>query len=251
MAGSQRVAIAITQSDCHAREGRSRAAEAQTKEENQMSRTVMAALVAAGAVALSACSTTSFNTTWKEPNAQPIQVEAGDKVLAMVISPNEATRRGAEAALAAELSKDGVEGIPAHGVIPDDAVQDKDKARPYIEKSGAQYAVVMRATGSDKELSSTPTMGGYGMYGPGWGGYGGFYGGFYGYGWGGAYGGSTIRTDTIVHVETLVYDLKNDKMIWAGQSSTVNPSQADKMIKELVDEAGKEMRKQGLIASKK
>jgi hypothetical protein len=190
----------------------------------------MAALVAAGALAVSACGSTSFNTTWKEPNAQPIQVEAGDKVLAMVISSNEATRRGAS-------------------VIPDEAVQDQNKAKPYIEKSGAQYAVVMRATGRDKEVSSTPTMAP--MYGPGWGGYGGFYGGFYGYGWGGAYGGSTIRTDTIVHVETLVYDLKSDKMIWAGQSSTVNPSKAESMIKELVDEAGKEMRKQGLIAPKK
>ena len=217
-----------------------------------MSRKITAALVAAGAMALSACSSTSFNTTWKEPNAQPIQVKAGDKVLAMVISSNEATRRGAEAALAAELTKDGIEGIPANSVIPDEAVQDQNKAKPYIEKSGAQYAVVMRATGRDKEVSSTPTMGGYGMYGPGWGGHGGFYGGFYGYGWGGgAYGGSTIRTDTIVHVETLVYDLKSDKMIWAGQSSTMNPSKADKMIKELVDEAGKEMRKQGLIAPKK
>jgi hypothetical protein len=218
-----------------------------------MSRNVMAALVAAGALAVSACGSTSFSTTWKEPNAQPIQVEAGDKVLALVISENEATRRGAEAALAAELSKGAAEGIPAYTVIPDEAVQDQNKAKPYIEKSGAKWAVVMRATGKDKEVSSSPTMGGYGSgyggYGPGWGGHGGFYGGFYGYGWGGAYGGSTIRTDTIVYVETLVYDLTSDKLVWAGQSSTMNPSKADKMIKELVDEAGKEMRKQGLLPS--
>ena len=49
-------------------------------------------------------------------------------------------------------------------------------------------------------------------------------------------------------METLVYDLKSDKLIWAGQSSTMNPSKAEGMIKELVKEAGKEMRKQGLIA---
>ena len=207
-----------------------------------MSRNVMAALVAAGAMSVAACSSTSFNTTWKAPEAQPIQVQAGDKVLAMVVSPNEATRRGAEAALAAELTRRGAEGVPAHTVIPDDAVQDQSKAKPYIEKSGAQYAVVMRATGQDKELSGST-----GMYGPGWGGYGGFYGGFYGYGWGAAYSPGYLRTDTIVHVETLVYDLKSDKMVWAGQSSTMNPSKAESMIKELVDEAGKEMRKEGLL----
>ena len=213
-----------------------------------MSRNVMAALVAAGALAVSACGSTTFNTTWKAPDAKPIQVEPGDKILAMVISQNEATRRGAEAALAAELTGRGAEGIPAHSVIPDDAIQDQEKAKPYIEKTGAKYAIIMRATGRDKEVSYTPTMGGY--YGPGWGGYGGFYGGFYGYGWGGAYGGSEIRTDTIVFVETLVYDLANDEMVWAGQSETMNPSKAESMIKELVDEAGKEMRKQGVLPPK-
>lgn len=208
-----------------------------------MSRTVMVVFIAAGAAALSACGSTSYNTTWKAPEAQPVQVEPGDKVLAMVVSPNEATRRGAEAALVAELERNGkVEAIPAYDVIPDEAIQDKEKARPYIDKTGAKYAVIMRATGQDKEISGSGPM-----YGPGWGGYGGFYGGFYGYGWGAAYSPGYLRTDTIVHVETLVYDLKNDKMIWAGQSSTVNPSKAESMIRELVDEAGKEMRKEGLL----
>ena len=58
--------------------------------------------------------------------------------------------------------------------------------------------------------------------GPGWGGYGGFYGGFYGYGWGAAYSPGYLRTDTIVHVETLVYDLNQNKLVWAGQSKTRN-----------------------------
>ena len=102
-----------------------------------MSRNVMAAFVAAGALAVSACGSTSFNTTWKAPDAKPVTVEAGDKILALVISQNEATRRGAEAALAAELSKNGAEGIPAYSVIPDEAVQDQSKAKPYIEKSGS------------------------------------------------------------------------------------------------------------------
>jgi hypothetical protein len=213
-----------------------------------MSRNVMAALVAAGALAAAACGSTTFNTTWKDPDAKPITVQPGEKVLAMVITKDVANRRGAEAALASELSRNGAVGVPAYTVIPEDAVEDQAKAKPYIEKSGCVYAVVMRATGKDKEISSTPTMGGF--YGPGWGGYGGFYGGFYGYGWGGAWGGSQIQTDTIVHVETLVYDLKTDKMVWAGQSSTVNPSKADKMVKELVDESAKEMRKAGLLAAK-
>jgi hypothetical protein len=206
----------------------------------------MAAVVAAGALALSACGSTTFNSTWKAPDAQPIKIEPGDKVLAMVMSPNDATRRASEAALAAEISRrSGADAIPSYTVIPDDVIQDKEKAKPYIEKSGAKYAVIMRVTGTDKELQGSGPM-----YGPGWGGYGGFYGGFYGWGWGAAYSPGYLTTNTLVHVETLVYDLKSDKMIWAGQSETMNPTKAEKMIKELVDEAANEMRKEGLIASR-
>jgi hypothetical protein len=214
------------------------------EEKMPMSRTVMVALVAAGGISLSACATTTFNTTWTAPDTQPIRVEPGDKVIAMVMSPNEATRRGAETALASELSRrGGVEAIPSYTVIPDDAVQDKEKARPYIDKTGARYAVVMRATGKDKEISGSGSM----YTGPY---YGGFWGGYYGWGWGAAYSPGYLRTDTVVSVETLVYDLESNKLIWAGQSQTMNPSNAEKMIRELVDEAGREMKKQGLLTGR-
>ena len=79
------------------------------------------------------------------------------------------------------------------------------------------------------------------MYGPYWGGY-------YGYGWGGAWGGGTdIRTNTIVTVETLVYSLKQNKLIWAGQSTTTNPSLVDSFVRELAEAAAREMKKAGLL----
>ena len=37
------------------------------------------------------------------------------------------------------------------------------------------------------------------------------------------YSPSYLRTDTIVNVETLVYDLKADKLVWAGKSESKNP----------------------------
>ena len=83
----------------------------------------------------------------------------------------------------------------------------------------------MRPVAKEKEISSTPST----MYmGPR---YGGYWGGYYGYGWGGAYGGTEIRTDTIVIVETLVYSLKQNKLVWAGESKTTNPSQ-DRRVRE-------------------
>lgn len=164
----------------------------------------------------------------------------------MVVSGNTAKRRGMEAALVNELNEHGLEGIAAYSVVPESAAQDAAKAKPYIEKAGARYAVVIQVTGTSQEVSSTPTMGvgmhggRRGFYGPGWGGY--------GWGWG---GGQEIRTDTLVGVETLLYDLKADKLVWAGQSETMNPSKAESFVRELIGAVGDELQKDGLVSPPK
>jgi hypothetical protein len=205
-----------------------------------MHRNVGSSLAIAGALVLAACASTKFNTSWTDPNAQPLALAPGAKVVAMVISPNESTRRGAEVALAAELNKRKLQAIPAYSIIPVDEIQDREKAKARVEESGAEAVVVMQATGQEKEYTSSP-----GMYmAPQ---YGGFWGGYYAWGWGLAYSPGYLTTDTYMHVETLVYDLKQNKLVWAGMSETKNPSRADAFIRELVDESAREMRKQGLI----
>jgi hypothetical protein len=104
----------------------------------------------------------------------------------------------------------------------------------------------MRAVGTEKEISSSP--GGYYWGAPY---YGSFWGtGYYGYGWGAVYDPGYIRTDTIVKVETLIYDMKTDKLVWAGLSQSTNPDRVDTLIKELVAAAAAEMKKQGLIRAR-
>ena len=50
-----------------------------------------------------------------------------------------------------------------------------------------------------------------------------------------------------MRVETLVYDLEADKLVWAGLSESTNTSRAETLIKELVAGAAAEMKRQGLI----
>ena len=140
----------------------------------------------------------------------------------------------------------GVEAIPAYSVVPNSVIKDKDKARPYIERSGARYVIVMRVAGRDKELrGSGPTFDAVPVYtGPY---YGGFYGGYYAFGWGVTYSAGNLQIDEVVHVETLVYDLRNDKLVWAGMSETMNPDTAQKVVRDLAKEVGREMKKQGLV----
>ncbi len=206
-----------------------------------MLRAMTRALVATAAVAAAACASTSFNSSWKNPAAEPGNFK-GKKVAALVVSKEEGVRYGAEDALARELTARGMVGIAAYTLIPKELVQDKEKAKEFLEKADVVGVVAMRVVGKDKEITSSP--GGY------WGGpaYATFWGaGYYGYGWGGVYSPGYIQTDTIVIVETLVYSLPQNKLVWAGQSQTTNPSKVGPFIQELVRKAAAEMKKQGLI----
>ena len=204
-----------------------------------MRKALLGALVMFVVASLTACATTSFESSWKAPDAQPMGSLAGQKVVAVAVSKNAAVRRSAEDTLVGVLNANGAQGVPSYSILGDDT--DEAKAKAAIEKSGAVAVVVMRPVAKEKEISSTPSS----MYmGPM---YGGYWGGYYGYGWGGAYGGTEIRTDTIVIVETLVYSLKQNKLVWAGQSKTTNPSKIDAFVREVAAGAGKEMKKAGLL----
>jgi hypothetical protein len=208
-----------------------------------MLRSTRSVLAVSAALAVAACASTSFNSTWRNPAATPGNFQ-GQKVAALVMSPDQAVRFGAEDALARELTARGAVGIPAYSLIPKELTKDKEKAKEFLEKAEVAGVVVMRVVGKDQQVTQTAG----GMY---WGGpaYATFWGGgYYGYGWGAVYSPGYITTDTIVSVETLVYSLKQDKLVWAGQSETTNPSKVGPFISELVAKVAAEMKKEGLVA---
>jgi hypothetical protein len=184
-----------------------------------------------------ACASTGFVSTWKAPDAQPLKPE-GSKVAAVVMHKNEAARRAAEDALAKEITARGAEGIPSYTLISAATAEQEAQAKAAFEKAGIAGVVVMRPVGTQQQVTATSYGGPY---------YGGYWGGYYGYGWGGAWGGTEVRTDTIVSIETLVYSMKQNKLVWAGQSRTTNPTQVDALVKEIASAAVYEMRKQGLL----
>ena len=199
--------------------------------------------IAVGALAgLLGCASTSFVSTWKEPLDGPIDFQ-GKRVAAIVIHPDSSLRRAAENELARELSKRGVQGVAAYTLYQGEPPQDEAAARKILQDAKIDGAVVMHPKGTEKELSYNPGTGPWysGPY------YGSFY-GYWGYGWGASYSPGYLRTDTIVYVETLVYSVTQDKLLWAGQSKTTNPSDVAKFVRELTSAAASEMKKAGFIS---
>lgn len=190
-------------------------------------------------VTLAGCASTSIRDSWVAPDLQaPLEF---DKVLVVFMDPNEATRRAAEDALVERLGAD--RAVASHTMLTGDEVQNaqanEQAVRREVRAAGFDAAVVMRMVNEQQKLSYTPGM----TYPPY---YGGFY-GYYGWGWNYAYSPGYLRTDTIVSVETNLYSLEDDALIWAGVTETFNPTQVTQMVNEIADAVAKDLRGRRLI----
>jgi hypothetical protein len=207
-----------------------------------MSRLLRIVILGAAVLGLSACvTTTTFDSTWKAPDAQPVS-PVGKSIAAVFVSRDESRRRAGEDALAADLTKRGAHGIAAYTLLPNDQRENVEAARERLKAAGASGVVVMRVIGKDQKVTYTP---GYASTFPVY--YAGF-GPYWSYGWRTVYEPGYLQSDTVVSVETLVYSLIQDKLLWAGTSRTTNPANLDSLVNEVADAVAKEMSKQGLLA---
>lgn len=193
-----------------------------------------AVLAATGALTLAACATTSLQSTWKDPAAAPLNLK-GKKVAVLVLTPEQALRYAAEEEAARDITAHGGVGVPAYTLLPQPLTPDKERAQAIFEKAGIEAAVVLRPVAKEKNLggsfSASPSFSSF--WGPGL--------------WGGGWGWGDLRTDTVLVVETLVYSLPQNKLVWASQSATTNPTRVGSFIRELGKAVGTEMEKQGLL----
>jgi len=188
-----------------------------------------------------ACSTTEFVSTWRSPTAQPLRL-AGTKVVAVFMSKNESVRRHAEDAMAREISKRGAQGVPSYTVIDERLIRDEKFARSAFERLGFAGSVVMRVVGNQTQVTYTPSYWTAYPY------YGHFWGGYWGWGWGSVYAPGYLATDQVVSVETLIYSLRQDQLVWAGVSRTIDPSNVDSFIEELAGAITDQMKSDGLLS---
>jgi hypothetical protein len=180
-----------------------------------------------------------FTSTWKAPGP-PISF-FGQKVAVLLMADDLPLRMSTEEALVREITPRGPQAVAAYTLIPPPELRDVERAKGWFERAGVQGVIVLRPLGIGKEVVEQPVAWTSPYYGSFW--------GYYGYGWSTLY---TVdyREDTVVAVETLVFSVAKDSMLWAGRSESRNPKDLQALVKDLVKESVKEMQKQGLIARK-
>jgi hypothetical protein len=200
---------------------------------------VLVGVVALVATGCASTNNTSFVSSWKSPTAQPLQLP-GAKVVAVVMMKNETSRKRAEDRLAQEISAQGAQGVPMYTIMAESGVEDEAKARTALEQANVQGVVVMHpiATETQAYVSGEP---GYALY----------WDGFYAHGWAAPWDGSDTlpNTKTIVSIDTRIYSLRQNQLVWAGQSKTTNPSSIENLVDELATATADQLKKLGLIAN--
>jgi hypothetical protein len=189
------------------------------------------------AVATIAAADVKFKSTWKGPAGAPVSF-AGKKVVALVISDDDSLRVASEEALAGELNARGLVGTPAYRIIPKEEVKNADKAKGWFERAKAEGVVALRLVDARVERTYTPDMWITPSYGTLW--------GYYGYGWGTMYIPGGVDEDTVVSVETLIFSVPQNRLLWGGVSESRNAKNGRQLISDLVKETVKELQKQGL-----
>ena len=56
----------------------------------------------------------------------------------------------------------------------------------------------------------------------------------------------SVQKDTVVVVETTIYSVPRNQLLWAAVSETKNPKDLQRFVEDLVKESVKELQKQGL-----
>jgi len=196
----------------------------------------------ATALLCAACASTPFVSSWRAPDAEPLQI-LGAKVAAVAMMNQVASRRAAEDAIARELTARGATGVPMYTIYPNESPSDEPAARDALEREGFTGLIVFRPVGTEHEVVSTPMY-----WGPG---YSMYWGGYYRYGWGMPWYGAEVHTNTVVSVETLVYSLRQNMLVWGGQSTTTNPASVDRLVRDTAEKVTKELERQGLLVTPK
>jgi hypothetical protein len=197
------------------------------------------ATVVLALVGMLACTSTTFDSTWRNPEARTLQL-AGKKVAAIFVNKNMAMRRTAEDALAREITAHGAQGVPGYTIFGDEEIRDQAKVKAKLDSLGYSGVVVMRVAGKETQVNYQPATYYGSPYYRTWGGY-------WGYGWGAAYSPGYMTEEKIVKIETLVYSLDQGSLVWAGVSRTTDPTHVDSFITEVAKECGNQMEKDGLL----
>lgn len=176
------------------------------------------------ATVFSCAPATKIQKSWMEPGTK-ITRDSANKVIIVALVKDEISRRVIEDELEKRIK---ATSVPSYRFLTTEMIKvaSDEALNKMITKENFTHVLLMRLADIEKETSYVPgtTTAYYG----GWGSY---------YGYGAAMYSSPgyYTTDNNYFIETTVYSVNPNKLLWTGTTKTVNPSNLEKAVDQIAD----------------
>ena len=206
----------------------------------------MSILLVSTAVLLISCANTKISQSWVEPDNK----KSYNDILIIGIGESEQNRRAYESYFVEALREKGTEAEASYKLIKSDQKIERNTVVKAIEGMEIDGVIITHMTAVDEETIYRPGMG---YSAVGYGGYGGYGGGMYGY---------YPHVNSYVHspgyytthetytLETNLYDVVTEELVWSARSRTFSPESVDEVIVDLTKLLIKDLEEKNLIKKK-
>lgn len=183
------------------------------------------------ALLCAACSSTGIEESWVDPTLRTLP--PGQKVFVAYLGAEAAVQRLAEDAMAERIRAPEV--VRCYALFPDAKDLKPSEVTAKLRDQSFDTAIVMRLMGIEQEVSWSPSAYSAGPYRT-----------FGGY-WASPVDSGMLYTSEIVHVETNVYALAEDKLVYAARSESFEPGSTKALIDEIAGDIADDLRAKGIV----
>jgi hypothetical protein len=176
-----------------------------------------------------ACATkTTLSNVWRSDSYPSGTMH---RILVIGIAENEANRRSFEDAFAAALAQQNADAVASYQLLPGNERLSRASIEDAISGQGFQGVLVTRLL-----TYVRPGYYGRGMYG------------YYGSSWDVVHDPGYTVTETIVRLETHLYDARTADLVWAAHSDTFDPSSTDDIIDSVTKKLSRRLAEDGMLS---
>ena len=206
-------------------------------------------LVAVAALAACSKTKTSIPQSYRNPGYEQTVFK---KLMVIGVAENQESRQAFEDAFVKAIGEQGGVAQGSWGVLPQSEQLTEEEIRAAIEAGNFDGVLITRLLSVDKDQEYTPAStydnprtryysgGGGGFYGRG------FY-GFYGTTYAQVHEPGYFETSTTIRLETSLYAVSNDGLVWTGQSETVDPESIPDARESMTGAVAKKLKEEKLI----
>jgi len=186
------------------------------------------------------CATTKITETWKDDGYRGAPFS---DLFVIGVAKEEKTRRSFENKFVEKLKAAGIQAVASSSVMESDQKIEKAAILAAIEKLDIDAVLVTRLISLTEEEIRSPSTSEYGRPDD----YHGRYYGDYSTAYGSTRQPAHYTTSVRVGLETKLYDVKTEKLIWAANSKTANPKSKTKLFDTVIEALVQDLKKNKLL----